>query len=97
MKKLTNRRHLELVVVRQLISMSKRIGNLTNLQTLSAFLVGRDDECGIEELKNMNELSGTFCISRLERVSSLDKAKEAALIDKKYLNKLELQWMIYVL
>lgn len=92
MKKLTNLRHLELDIVRQLISMPNRIGNLTNLQTLSAFLVGRDDESGIEELKNMNDLSGTFCISRLERVSSLDKAKEAALIDKMYLKKLELRW-----
>ncbi|XP_050277129.1 uncharacterized protein LOC126718817 isoform X2 [Quercus robur] len=92
MKKLTNLRHLELDIVRQLISMPKRIGNLTNLQTLSAFLVGRDDECGIEELKNMTDLCGTFCISRLERVSSLDKAKEAALIDKMYLDKLELRW-----
>ena len=92
MKKLTNLRHLELDIVRQLISMPNRIGNLTNLQTLSAFLVGRDDECGIEELKNMNDLCGTFCISRLERVSSLDKAKEAALKDKMYLHKLELRW-----
>jgi leucine-rich repeat protein SHOC2 len=92
MKKLTNLRHLELDIIRQLISMPKRIGNLTNLQTLSAFLVGRDDECGIEELMNMIDLSGTFCISRLERVSSLDKAKEAALIDKKYLSKLDLRW-----
>ncbi|GMY19791.1 disease resistance protein RPV1-like isoform X1 [Fagus crenata] len=59
---------------------------------LSLKLLRTDDECGIEELMNMIDLSGTFCISRLERLSSLDKAKEAALIDKKYLSKLELRW-----
>ena len=92
MKKLTNLRHLDVDIVGQLTSMPPRMGNLINLQTLSAFLVGRHDGCRIGELKNLNNLSGEFCISRLESVLNLEEAMEAALMNKKYLNKLELRW-----
>ena len=92
MKNLTNLRHLELDIVGQLTSMSPGMGNLFNLQTLSAFLVDRRDGYHIGELKNLNNLRGDFCISRLERVPNSEEAMEAALMNKKYLNKLELRW-----
>ncbi|XP_028076662.1 uncharacterized protein LOC114278743 isoform X2 [Camellia sinensis] len=90
--KLVNLRHLDLDIARQLKSMPTGLGNLTNLQTLSTFLVGREDGCRIGELKNMNNLSGSLCIWRLENVLNKEEAKLAALSNKKYLNKLELRW-----
>lgn len=92
MRKLTNLKHLDLDVLRALDSMPIGMGQLTNLQTLSAFLVGKNDGNRILELKHIVNLAGAFCISRLENVSSFEEAKEAALIEKKFLGKLELRW-----
>ncbi|XP_061988883.1 putative disease resistance RPP13-like protein 1 [Rosa rugosa] len=91
-KKLVNLRHIDLDIIRQLRAMPPYIGNLTNLQTLSAFLVGREEGCRIGELKNLNNLRGVLRISRLENVSDKEEAEEAALIDKRYLQRLELRW-----
>lgn len=90
--RLVNLCHLDLDILSQLKSMPRGMGNLIKLQTLRAFLVGKNDGCGIGELKNMNEIRGSFCISRLENVSNAEEAKEAALSDKKYVDKLELRW-----
>ncbi|KAI3444266.1 hypothetical protein Pfo_000931 [Paulownia fortunei] len=90
--RLINLRHLDLHMVGQLKSMPRGMGNLIKLQTLQAFLVGKNDGCGIGELKNMNEITGSFCISRLENVSSAEEAKEAALGDKQHIDKLQLRW-----
>ncbi|XP_024169784.1 disease resistance protein RPM1-like isoform X2 [Rosa chinensis] len=92
MKKLINLRHIDLDIIRQLRSMPPHLGSLTNLQTLSAFLVGRDAGCRVGELKNLNDLRGVLRISRLENVSCQEEAKEAALIEKIYLQRLELRW-----
>ncbi|KAL3533402.1 hypothetical protein ACH5RR_006923 [Cinchona calisaya] len=92
---LINLRHLELDIVRQLESMPKGIGNLTNLQTLKAFMVGRDDGYSIGELKNLNNITGSFSIARLENVVKLEEAIKADLSRKQYLNKLELRWGDY--
>ncbi|KAL6184562.1 hypothetical protein ACLB2K_045963 [Fragaria x ananassa] len=92
MKKLINLRHMELDIIRQLRAMPPFLGNLTNLLTLSAFLVGREEGCRIGELQNLNNLRGVLRISRLENVSDKDEAKEAALINKQYLQRLELRW-----
>lgn len=90
--RLINLRHLDLDIVGQLKSMPRGMGNLIELQTLPAFLVGKDYGCGIGQLKNMNEITGSFCISMLENVSSIEEAKEASLGDKKHIEKLELRW-----
>ncbi|XP_057785611.1 uncharacterized protein LOC131003138 isoform X2 [Salvia miltiorrhiza] len=91
--KLVDLRHVDLDIVSQLKSMPRGMGNLVKLQTLRAFIVGRKhDGCGIGELRNMNEITGPFCISRLENVSDAEEAKEAALSDKIYMEKLELRW-----
>ncbi|XP_050372408.1 putative disease resistance RPP13-like protein 1 [Argentina anserina] len=91
MKKLSNLRHIELDIIRQLDSMPGHLGNLTK-QILPAFLVGRADGCRVGELKNLNDLHGSFNISRLENVSSKEEAEEAALFGKKRIHRLELQW-----
>ncbi|KAL3534770.1 hypothetical protein ACH5RR_003231 [Cinchona calisaya] len=90
--KLINLRHLDFDIVRQLNSMPKGMGSLTNLQTLKAFLVGREDGCNIAELKNLVNLTGSFCISRLENVVNVVEAKKTALNKKQYIKKLELRW-----
>ncbi|KAF3457763.1 hypothetical protein FNV43_RR02422 [Rhamnella rubrinervis] len=92
MKKLTKLRHLELDILRQLVSMPSNIGNLTNLRTLSAFLVGKDDGFRFGELKYLNGLGGTLCISRLENINSKEEAENGALFEKLYLRELELRW-----
>ncbi|XP_062015576.1 uncharacterized protein LOC133732124 isoform X2 [Rosa rugosa] len=91
-KKLKKLRHIDLDIIRQLDSMPAHLGNLSNLQTLPAFLVGRDDGCRVGELKNLNDLKGSFNISRLENVLSKEEAEEAALIEKKCIHRLELRW-----
>ncbi|KAM5567921.1 hypothetical protein ABKV19_015813 [Rosa sericea] len=92
MKKLSNLRHIDLDIIRQLDSMPAHLGNLSNLQTLPAFLVGRDDGCRVGELKYLNDLKGSFNISRLENVLSKEEAEKAALIEKKCIHRLELRW-----
>ncbi|XP_027071848.1 disease resistance protein RGA2-like [Coffea arabica] len=92
MKNLTNLRHLDLDVKHQLNYMPSGFGNLVNLQTLSAFIVGRARGCGIRELKNMRFLRGSLCITNLENVLSPMEAKEANLFKKPYLKKLQLEW-----
>lgn len=92
MRKLVNLRHLEFDVLRQLRSMPPGMGVLTKIQTLSAFLVGGEEEYGIGQLKNMINLSGSFCISKLENVLTEDEAVKACLWMKSQIIKLELCW-----
>ncbi|XP_010672196.2 putative disease resistance protein RGA1 isoform X1 [Beta vulgaris subsp. vulgaris] len=92
MRKMTSLRHLDFDVLHQIRSMPQGMGALTNIRTLSAFLVGLEEGCSIRQLKNMNNLSGSFCISRLENVLTKDEAEEVCLSDKSQLQKLELHW-----
>ncbi|XP_048497068.1 putative disease resistance protein RGA4 [Beta vulgaris subsp. vulgaris] len=92
MRKMTSLRHLDFDVLHQIRSMPQGMGALTDIRTLSAFLVGVEEGCSIRQLKNMNNLSGSFCISRLENVLTKDEAEEACLSDKSELKKLELHW-----
>ncbi|KAL9154500.1 hypothetical protein ABFS82_10G118900 [Erythranthe guttata] len=90
---LINLRHLDLQIFGQLRVMPSGMGNLTKLQTLDAFIVGEtDDGCGITELKNMNEIAGSFSILKLHNVSNAEEAKAAALCDKKHIDDLYLYW-----
>lgn len=92
MKNLSKLRHLELDVKRQISCMPLGFGKLTNLQGLQAFIVGKDEGHRIEELKNMNKLCGSISITNLENVANYGEAKVAMLDNKKYLEKLELEW-----
>lgn len=67
-------------------------GALTCLRTLSEFPVGMEYGCTAQELKNMNDLRRRFCLSRLEKVASLDEVKVANLSNKQWLKKLQLWW-----
>ncbi|PIA64126.1 hypothetical protein AQUCO_00201427v1 [Aquilegia coerulea] len=94
MKNMVNLRHLDLDVIRQLKVMPPKLGRLTNLQTLSAFIAGKGRGSQIAELKHMNNLQGFLRIFKLENVLTVEDAEEAAMYDKQYLCRLELQWSL---
>ncbi|TYI85244.1 hypothetical protein E1A91_D05G427000v1 [Gossypium mustelinum] len=64
---------------------------LTQLQTLSNFVIGEGDGRLIRELKNLSNLRGNFCLSGLENVNGQD-AREDKLNEKLGIDGLELQW-----
>ncbi|GMY05123.1 putative disease resistance protein RGA1 [Fagus crenata] len=88
MKKLT---YLGLTNCRELTRMSKGMGQLTCLQSLSCFIVGKDDGYQISELKGLN-LRGKLCIKDLDNVRNLEEAKNVNLIGKQNLHSLSLVW-----
>uniref|UniRef100_A0A2N9IC70 Uncharacterized protein n=1 Tax=Fagus sylvatica TaxID=28930 RepID=A0A2N9IC70_FAGSY len=92
MKNLVKLHHLDLDIKRQLSSMPSELGKLTSLQTLHAFIVGKDEGCQIGEFQKLRNLRGRICITNLENVVNLRDAKEAMLDKKPYLDRLELQW-----
>ncbi|CAO2831533.1 unnamed protein product [Amaranthus hypochondriacus] len=91
MKELIKLRYLELDVLGQLTYMPKEIGRLTELRTLSAFIVKSEEGCSIRELKNINNLRGHFCISGLENASS-EEIEQANIKDKIHITRLQLRW-----
>ncbi|KAL3533397.1 hypothetical protein ACH5RR_006918 [Cinchona calisaya] len=91
-KNLRNLRHLDLNIKGQHRLMPSGVGMLTGLQNLEAFIVGKNEGYGIEELKNMNFLQGSICIQNLENVPGLKEAEEAMLDKKLLLLRLELEW-----
>ncbi|KAL7188018.1 hypothetical protein ACSBR1_037958 [Camellia fascicularis] len=90
MKYLTSLRHLYLIGC-PLIEMPPNIGQLTYLKTLNVFIVGQSKGCSLAELKCLN-LGGQLCIKNLERVRNPMVAKEANLVEKQNLCRLELYW-----
>ncbi|KAK9122596.1 hypothetical protein Sjap_012198 [Stephania japonica] len=91
MGNLINLRHLELEGNR-LTSIPAGFGELSNLETLGEFIVGRGaEDARISELRNLENLQGFMRIKKLENVHEKDISK--TLLDNKvFLHKLELQW-----
>ncbi|GKU88521.1 hypothetical protein SLEP1_g2773 [Rubroshorea leprosula] len=83
---------LDLTDTEKLVEMPLRIGNLKNLQILSKFIVGKDNQFGIKELKDLMHLKGEFCIMGLENVVNVRDARLANLVDKQCLDALDLKW-----
>ncbi|CAO2831532.1 unnamed protein product [Amaranthus hypochondriacus] len=69
------------------------IGKLSNLQTLPLFTVKDEEGYRIEELKNMDDLQGSLCITNLEKVMNKTEAGEAMLHKKLFLKRIDLQWI----
>ncbi|XVF29608.1 hypothetical protein REPUB_Repub15cG0136600 [Reevesia pubescens] len=65
---------------------------LTNLQTLSIFNVSTERRCGIGELGYLSDLGGKLALFNLQDVRNKEEAREAKLLDKKKLHKLEYEW-----
>ncbi|PIA60036.1 hypothetical protein AQUCO_00400720v1 [Aquilegia coerulea] len=89
--RLRSLQHLELDGSYHLTSMPSGIGKLTGLQTVSEFIIGPENG-QMKELKHMNNIRGSLRIRQLEKVKNVQDALEAKLGNKKYLDKLELQW-----
>ncbi|KAL5556226.1 hypothetical protein UlMin_038462 [Ulmus minor] len=75
-----------------LLDMPIQISKLKNLQKLDTFVVGKDDGANIAELKELPNLRGALRVENLQNVKKVEDALQAKLIDKKYLEELELEW-----
>ncbi|KAJ4969226.1 hypothetical protein NE237_015927 [Protea cynaroides] len=74
--------------------MPEDMGRLSNLQTLSRFIVGKDEARSIKELKHL-ALRGKMVICGLENVTSETEAREANLEEKENICDLTLMWDHY--
>ncbi|KAL5196962.1 hypothetical protein ABZP36_000474 [Zizania latifolia] len=90
MNSLINLRHLH--ASSDTIAKINGIGKLTKLQELHGYLVKLEGGHRITELRDMNDLRGSLCISGLEMVTNPSEALEANMVGKKYLRTLELIW-----
>ncbi|KAL5197300.1 hypothetical protein ABZP36_000812 [Zizania latifolia] len=90
---LINLRHLH--ASSDTIAKINGIGKLTKLQELHRYHIKAEDGHRITELRDMNDLSGSLCISKLDMVTNLAEALEANIVGKKYLTTLELRWSAY--
>ncbi|GFZ16346.1 hypothetical protein Acr_25g0007550 [Actinidia rufa] len=91
MKYLRSLRHLCLSYCFRLIEMPPELERLNCLKTLTLFVVGKSRGCSLAELQSLN-LGGELCIRHLERVRNPMDAKEANLVAKQNLRRLELFW-----
>ncbi|XVE68342.1 hypothetical protein DITRI_Ditri09bG0060400 [Diplodiscus trichospermus] len=92
MENLVNLCHLDITGAYGLESMPSNFSTLSDLQTLSNFVLQEDKGCQIRELENLSNLKGELCISGLKNVVGTQDACKAKLHDKPRLDKLELKW-----
>ncbi|CAK9315655.1 unnamed protein product [Citrullus colocynthis] len=85
---LINLRHVEFPW--KVEKMPPHLSQLTQLQTLSGFVVGFEKGCKITELGHLKNLEGSLKLFCLEKVESKEEASRAHLVDKENLNELEL-------
>ncbi|XP_058079877.1 putative disease resistance protein RGA3 [Magnolia sinica] len=90
MSAMVHLRHLEIEGTRALKYLPEGLGRISSLRTLSRFIVGGHGGCKIGELKRLDSLQGKLQIDHLERVGSVDEAKEAQLENKSQLRLLSL-------
>ncbi|XP_058079894.1 putative disease resistance RPP13-like protein 1 [Magnolia sinica] len=90
MGKLVSLRHLEIEGTTKLKYLPEGLGRISSFRTLSRFIVGGDGGCKIGELKRLDSLQGKLRIEHLERVASVNEAKEAQLENKLQLRVLSL-------
>ncbi|KAL6127843.1 hypothetical protein ACLB2K_071204 [Fragaria x ananassa] len=92
MRNLANLRHLNNSGLRSLEEMPPQLGQLTNLQTLPEFVIGKGSGSGVREIESLLHLQGTLRISRLENVICVEDARSANLKSKERLEALFLEW-----
>ncbi|TYH64871.1 hypothetical protein ES332_D06G016100v1 [Gossypium tomentosum] len=92
-KNLKNLRYLDIRNCDALTSMPVALGQLSFLRKLSIFIVGKEDGCGIDELKGL-ALEGELSIKGLHNVKSSMEAKNTNLIKKHNLRSLSLSWRV---
>lgn len=89
---LINLRHLNIEGSIQLKEMPPRVGDLINLQTLSKFIVGKQERTGIKELKNLLNLRGELLISSLHNIVNTRDAMEVNLKGRHNIEQLTMEW-----
>ncbi|KAL6131923.1 hypothetical protein ACLB2K_070296 [Fragaria x ananassa] len=92
MRNLVTLRHLNNSETSSLEEMPPQLGQLTNLQTLPEFVIGKGSGSGVREIESLSHLQGTLHISRLENVICLEDARSANLKSKERLEALFLEW-----
>ncbi|KAL6644428.1 hypothetical protein ACP70R_016036 [Stipagrostis hirtigluma subsp. patula] len=81
--------HLFLLGCGSLKQMPPNLGLLHNLRTLTTFVVDTRDGCGVEELKDLSQLSNRLELFNLAKVK---KVSNAILHEKQNLHELLLYW-----
>ncbi|KAL7233944.1 hypothetical protein ACSBR1_017532 [Camellia fascicularis] len=87
-------RHLDTTNAYSLKEMPLGIGKLVSLQTLSNFIVTKNNGQRLRELGNLIYLQGKLCLSGLQNVVVPLAAREANLNDKKALDVLSMEWSV---
>ncbi|CAL5331149.1 unnamed protein product [Camellia sinensis] len=87
-------RHLDITNAHHLEEMPLGIGKLASLQTLSNFIVTKNNGHRLKELGNLIYLRGRLCLSGLQNVVVPLDAREANLIDKEGLDVLSMEWSV---
>ncbi|XP_028074004.1 putative disease resistance RPP13-like protein 1 [Camellia sinensis] len=87
-------RHLDTTNAYSLKEMPLGIGKLASLQTLSNFIVTKNNGLGIRELGNLIYLRGKLCLSGLQNVVVPLDSREANLNDKEGLDVLSMEWSV---
>ncbi|MED6118992.1 hypothetical protein PIB30_007882 [Stylosanthes scabra] len=96
MQDLVNLRYLDIDGTFHLREMCKGMSKLKNLNFLSKYIVGDQDDNGIRELATLENLHGSFRISELHNVKNSGEALEAKIGDKKHIDILVFEWDINV-
>ena len=90
---LVNLRHLDISDTSELKKMPPGIGNLINLQTLSKFIMEKDNSSsGIKELKKLSNIRGILSILGLHNVVDAQDAMDLNLKEKGKIEELTMEW-----
>ncbi|XP_022746867.1 putative disease resistance RPP13-like protein 1 isoform X2 [Durio zibethinus] len=92
MENLVNLCYLDITGAYRLESMPSNFSTLSDLQTLSDFVLQKGKGCQIRELEALSNLKGQLCILGLENVVETQDARKAKLHEKLGLDKLKLIW-----
>ncbi|KAK8662040.1 hypothetical protein V6N13_091628 [Hibiscus sabdariffa] len=92
MEKLVNLCHLDITGANRIQDMASNFSMLTNLQTLSFYVLGKEKGYQIRELQDLSCLKGQLHISGLQNIVEPRDAWMAKLHDKPRIDKLELSW-----
>ncbi|XP_030953291.1 putative disease resistance protein RGA3 [Quercus lobata] len=91
MRHMKNLIYLGLRDCNSLTCMPEGMGQLTRLQSLSIFIVGKENGYQLSELKGLH-LRNDLSIKELDNVRNFEEAKDANLIGKQNLHLLSLVW-----
>eukprot|EP00261_Vitis_vinifera_P038697 XP_019079940.1 PREDICTED: putative disease resistance RPP13-like protein 1 isoform X1 [Vitis vinifera] len=90
---LVDLRHLDITYTMSLKKMPPHLGNLVNLQTLSKFIVEKNNSSSsIKELKKLPNIRGTLSILGLHNVADAQDAMDVDLKGKHNIKDLTMEW-----